>query len=162
MRSYPFAPTHVPGAGPSTGSSRTCQTARRPSPAGREIKKDIAFVTDIADERRAALSSREPDDPLLSNGHSSCGRSTPPPTSNLTAVVLGKQLVALYKHLRIWSSLSRPRGFPAGGRQDPGAMLGPRSPRYPRHTEGSRHGRLSFVVTEILDREEADGLIRRR
>lgn len=113
MRSYPFTPAHVPGRWPVDGLVE--ERAKLPDghiPSREEIKKDIAFVTDIA---RRTLGPRWVHEnlttPLLSNGTFEELREEHAATDiDLTSVVLGKQLVALYKHLRI-DGLSRPRAF---------------------------------------------------
>ena len=103
MRSYPFSSTHVPGRWPVDGLVE--ERAKLPdghTPTREEIRKDIAFVTETSTH---ILGSRWVHEnltiPLISNGAFEELREEHTATDiDLTDVVLGKQLIAVYRHLR--------------------------------------------------------------
>ena len=113
MRSYPFSTTHVPGRWPIDGLIE--ERATLPdghTPTREEIRKDIAFVTDTSAH---ILGPRWVYEnltiPLISNGAFEELREEHTATDiDLTDVVLGKQLVAVYRHLRA-GGLSRATAF---------------------------------------------------
>jgi len=103
MRSYPFSPTHVPGRWPVDGLiEERAKLSDGHTPTREEIRKDIAFVTETAKRTLGARWVHENLTlPLISNDAFEELREEHAATDiNLTDVVLGKQLVGLYQHLR--------------------------------------------------------------